>query len=220
MDENKLSIYIGSKIKELRKKKKITQNELGKKIGVKNNTISAYERGAISTDQDILFRLADALNVSINDFFPNTTNNVIQFPASSKYPIYPSVSAGVPVGIDGVTEIESETISIPDYLLGKWAGNRDIYFTRTNGESMNKIMPHDTLIAVKQVELHELKDNDIVVYRNHGEYAVKRFYKDGDRLIFKPDSTDNRFADDVINVNDADDLTISGKVVTYIVNVD
>ncbi len=144
----------------------------------------------------------------------------IYYPKERGYPSYPSISAGVPMEIDGITKMESETITVPDFLLGKWAGSSDIYFTKTNGESMNNVMPHDTLIAVKHVELHELKDNDIVVYRNHGEYAVKRFFKDGDRLIFKPDSTDNRFADDVINVNDADDLTISGKVVTYIVNVD
>lgn len=138
----------------------------------------------------------------------------------NKYPLYPAISAGVPVEIDGITEKEVEKISIPDYLMGKWAGNSDIYFTKTNGDSMNIIMPHDTLIAVKSIELYDLKDNDIVVYRKNGEYAVKRFFKDGDRLIFKPDSTDNRFTDDVINVNDMDDLTISGKVVMWNVVVD
>lgn len=70
MDEKKLGVYIGSKIKEFRTRKKLTQGKLGKMVGVQNNTISAYERGVISTDQDILFKLSDALDVSIDDFFP------------------------------------------------------------------------------------------------------------------------------------------------------
>src|SRR5699024_10028450 len=197
----------------------LDQKILAEYLGVSEMSVSNWVSGSKYPRISNIQKMADYFGVKKTDLIEDKEGNKTVF-TSSNYPIYPSVSAGVPVGIDGVKEIESETISVPDYLLGKLAGNKDIYFTRTNGESMNNIMPHDTLIAVKQVELHELKDNDIVVYRNHGEYAVKRFYKDGDRLIFKPDSTDNRFADDVINVNDADDLTISGKVVTYIVNVD
>ena len=201
------------------KRKGVDQKDLAEYLNVSEMSVSNWVSGNKYPRISNVQKIADYFGVKKTDLIEEKSEKYNVF-TSSKYPNYPSVSAGVPVEIDGVTEMESETISVPDYLLGKWAGNKDIYFTRTNGESMNNIMPHDTLIAVKQVELHELNDNDIVVYRNHGEYAVKRFYKDGDRLIFKPDSTDNRFADDVINVNDADDLTISGKVVTYIVNVD
>src|SRR5699024_8947244 len=201
------------------KRKGVDQKDLAEYLNVSEMSVSNWISGNKYPRISNVQKIADYFGVKKTDLIEEKSEKYNVF-TSSKYPIYPSVSAGVPVGIDGVTEIESETISVPDYLLGKWAGNKDIYFTRTNGESMNNIMPHDTLIAVKQVELHELKDSDIVVYRNHGEYAVKRFYKDGDRLIYKRDSKDKRFADDVINVNDADDLTISGKVVTYIVNVD
>src|SRR5699024_2630698 len=70
MDDKKLRVHIGSKIKEFRKRKNITQGELGKLVGVKNNTISAYERGVISTDQDVLFKLSDVLEVNLDEFFP------------------------------------------------------------------------------------------------------------------------------------------------------
>ena len=74
MDDKKLRVHIGSKIKEFRKRKNITQGELGKLVGVKNNTISAYERGIISTDQDVLFKLSDVLEVNLDDFFPQREN--------------------------------------------------------------------------------------------------------------------------------------------------
>ena len=212
-----IETVVSENIQKLIKEYGLNHQDLATIAGVSVSTVGKWILKKATPRMGAVQKISDHFNIR-KDYI--LKEEEIYYPKERNYPIYPSVSAGVPVGIDGVTEIESETISVPDYLVGKWAGNKDIYFTRTNGESMNNIMPHDTLIAVKQVELHELKDNDIVVYRNHGEYAVKRFYKDGDRLIFKPDSTDNRFADDVINVNDADDLTISGKVVTYIVNLD
>lgn len=70
MNEETLNIYIGKKIKEFRKKANMTQEMLGEKIGVKNNTVSAYERGTISADSDALFLIASALSVNVDDFFP------------------------------------------------------------------------------------------------------------------------------------------------------
>lgn len=73
-----LSKFVGSKIKEYRKKKGLTQKELGEKIGVKHNTISAYEKGTISPEQDMLFALSNALDVGIDSFFP-TKNETDDF---------------------------------------------------------------------------------------------------------------------------------------------
>lgn len=66
--------YTSAKIKEYRKLNGLTQKELGDKIGVKHNTISGYESGINEPEQDLLFKIANALHVSINDLFPNTTS--------------------------------------------------------------------------------------------------------------------------------------------------
>ena len=65
-----LSQFVGSKIRHYRKMKKMTQQELGKRIGVKHNTISAYEVGRISPEQDMLFALAQELDITVDDLFP------------------------------------------------------------------------------------------------------------------------------------------------------
>lgn len=196
-------------------------SQFSKAAGVPYTTIKSFiERDLERASIDSVLKVANTLGVKIEDLIEEnnhvTEKNEI-YTISSQYPKFPPISAGVPLEIDGVTEKESEKISIPDILMGKWAGNSKIYITRTNGESMNRIIPHDTLIAVIPVELHELKDNDIVVYRNHGEYAVKRFEKHDDKLVFRPDSTDRSFTDDIIYLEDADELTISGKVVMHTV---
>lgn len=68
--EDDLKKYIGSRIKQLRNKRGMTQQELGDKLGVRNNTISAYERGSASPDSDALFLLSEIFEVKIDDFFP------------------------------------------------------------------------------------------------------------------------------------------------------
>src|SRR5699024_6377375 len=65
-----LSKFVGSKIREYRKRKGFTQEVLGNKIGVKANTVSAYERGVISPEQDMLFALSEVLDVRVDDLFP------------------------------------------------------------------------------------------------------------------------------------------------------
>lgn len=65
--------YVANKIREYRRLRGLTQKELGEKIGVKHNTVSSYENGTNEPEQDILFKIASALNISINNLFPSTT---------------------------------------------------------------------------------------------------------------------------------------------------
>src|SRR5690625_2071168 len=223
MTEKELMKYIGSRISEFRKKNKLTQSELGNKIGVKNNTISAYERGAISTDQDILFKLARVFDVSIDDFFPDRNlikEETSEYVTENNYNYFPAyISAGLPNEVDGITK--PDKIKISNEIMGKYAGNKDIFITRINGDSMNKVIPHDSLIAVRPVSPETLKNGDIVVYKYDSEYAVKRFYKQDNKVIFRPDSNDLSFTDLVIDLEHNDlDIKIKGKVVLYIVELD
>ncbi len=71
MDINK---YIGNKIREFRTRKNITQEELAEFLNTTPQTISRYEIGDRKTNQDVLFSLANFFNVSINEFFPDTTS--------------------------------------------------------------------------------------------------------------------------------------------------
>lgn len=65
---------IGSIIKELRVEKNINQSELGKLIGVGKTTISNYETGYSSPDQETLIKIADFFNVSV-DYLLNRSDD-------------------------------------------------------------------------------------------------------------------------------------------------
>lgn len=58
---------IGSKIKEIRTKKKISQRKLAEKIGVSGQFISLVEIGKSTPSIDTLNKIADVLEVPIND---------------------------------------------------------------------------------------------------------------------------------------------------------
>nr|WP_302176948.1 helix-turn-helix transcriptional regulator [Megamonas funiformis] len=58
-------------IKELRKKRGITQKQLANKLGIERSRVSQWEIGYCSPKASDLPKLAKALNCRINDFFKN-----------------------------------------------------------------------------------------------------------------------------------------------------
>ena len=63
MDQQKF----GNFISELRKNKKLTQQELAKKLGVTDKAVSKWERGLACPDISLLIPLGDILGVTINE---------------------------------------------------------------------------------------------------------------------------------------------------------
>ncbi len=60
-------IKIGNFIKELRKEKNLTQEELAEKFGVARRTVSRWETGSNMPDLDILVEMADFYDVDLRE---------------------------------------------------------------------------------------------------------------------------------------------------------
>lgn len=58
---------VGEFLKELRKENKLTQEQLGEKLGVTNKTVSKWETGNYMPPIEILKLLSELYNVSINE---------------------------------------------------------------------------------------------------------------------------------------------------------
>lgn len=65
---------IGNIIKQLRTKNNLTQQELGKILGVEKSTISMYENNKSRPDDDIKSKIADYFNVT-TDYLLGRSNN-------------------------------------------------------------------------------------------------------------------------------------------------
>lgn len=89
--------FTAAKIRFYRKAKGLTQKELGEKIGVKHNTVSGYESGTNEPEQNILFKIAAALEISINDLFPTTTTSPTQPHSPDDLPSPPAKDVTFPL---------------------------------------------------------------------------------------------------------------------------
>ena len=58
-----------NRLKELRKKKKITQDELAKELNVSRQTINAIENEKYNPTLELAMKLAKFLNTSVEDLF-------------------------------------------------------------------------------------------------------------------------------------------------------
>lgn len=57
---------INKRIKSLRKESSHTQQQLAEKLGIKNQTVSCYESGEREPSYEIILKLADYFNVSVD----------------------------------------------------------------------------------------------------------------------------------------------------------
>ncbi|WP_027633344.1 helix-turn-helix domain-containing protein [Clostridium hydrogeniformans] len=67
---------IGDRIKELREDKCLNQQELGKMFNVHKGTISNWENGKRTPDADMIIKIADYFNVSIDYLLYRTDNPI------------------------------------------------------------------------------------------------------------------------------------------------
>lgn len=203
----------------------LKQADIVDRTGISKGALSSYLSGKYKPKQDNTYRLAKALNVDEGWLMgydvpmrPNSTKSNYAIEAKTpQYPFIPdAVAAGVPCTIEGRKDLP--TIGISDAIMGKYAGNRHIIIMKVNGESMNKVIPNGSFVAVKtDVSVENLRDGDLVVFGKTHEYSLKHFYDAGEEVIFKPNSTDPRFRDHVYR-KDAT-VTIVGKVVMYMVGL-
>ena len=66
------TIFVGSKIRQLRKERHLTQAVLAKKIGVQQSDLCRMENGEYKVALDTLFRILGVFGMKIGDFFQGT----------------------------------------------------------------------------------------------------------------------------------------------------
>lgn len=67
---------LSKKLKQARKQKGITQGQLSQKIGADIQRISKYERGILIPTTEIMIKLSNALDVSLDYLLKNDKNRV------------------------------------------------------------------------------------------------------------------------------------------------
>ncbi len=101
----------------------------------------------------------------------------------SDIPLLGSVTAGFPVDVD---EELKEAINLDNYLVNK---KEDTFMLEVDGNSMIDAHIKDgDMVLVEKTE--QAKDGDIVIANVDGEFTMKYFKKDGDKLWLEPANKD------------------------------
>ena len=211
-------------LRELRKKKQLTQAELAKLTGLTVSAISMYENGNREPNFETLEVLADFFNVDMNSLLDKhpplsaAPHNAPAPAASFEYTLIPvGISAGQMEDCEALSLLPK--ISVPDVIMGPYARDPHIVFMRVNGESMNRVIDNGATIAVMTgLERCQIQNGDIVIARYDGAgYTIKRYYDlpEKHQIILTPDSDDPGFLPIPINYESPDDLRIFGRVVMY-----
>ena len=208
-------------LKYYRKLNGYTQETIAPKLKLTTSAYGSYEQGRNEPPYSKLKMLADIYNISVSTLTgepKDTVEFIAQSTIAHTYPYIDNyVSAGKPTTISGMENLPR--IQVPDELVGSYAGSKKLFFLKVNGESMNKIIPDDSVIGIIEYDsVYDLKNGDIVVYSTEdSEFAVKYFYKDGNDLIFRPASTNPHYYDTIFDIQD--NIKIIGKVVQYSVTL-
>ena len=91
-----------SRLKALRKSQKITQESLAKIIGVERSSVGKYEANNVIPSIDVLNRIADYFNVSVDYLLGRETNDIYAsigaMPVKKiKLPVLGNVACGEPI---------------------------------------------------------------------------------------------------------------------------
>ena len=219
MDTNNTSKIISDNLKRLMEEHEISNIELSEKIGVSQSTVGKWLLQKSVPRMGAIEKLADYFNVNKSDILENKPVAVM-LPAH-EYSLWP-FTTGAGVNDYEFSSESLEKISIPDQFLGKYAGRKDIIIFEVNGESMNRIIPNHSFVAVEYKNIEYCpQTGDVVVFRVLGDgLGIKRYIDMYDEIMLKPESTDPIYTELRFNKNSADDLEILGKVVMYNVRLD
>lgn len=110
---------LGSNLKQLRKSKKLTQDEVSKKIGVAKNTYSGYERNIRTPDISIQYKLADLFNVTLDELHGRQTKEKLNLLEDAEVLMFSDKEGWDELSDDRKKEIMRELSDLADFYIEK-----------------------------------------------------------------------------------------------------
>lgn len=170
-----------NRLKELRKKKGVTQSDVASFIGISQNNYSYWENGKVKIDAESMRRLAEYFGVTV-DYILGRTEDVKVVNGYTpegiiNYPVIASVRAGY--GGEIVEYNSGEFIAIPvEFLRGR--APEDYMVFEIKGDSMYPRYMNGDRVLVLRTDSVDSGKIAVIAY-NGDEATVKKVeYKQGE----------------------------------------
>lgn len=173
---------LGRAIRELRERRKITQQQVADHLQVERGTVSRYESGDIAPSFERLAELAKLLAIDTSELlhFAETGNTEAAPDVKGTVPLISWVQAGEwQQAIDNLQPGQGERIAT------LYRPRRHTYALRVRGESMEPKFPDGCIIIIEPDEAPE-PGRFVIVRQNGDEATFKQLVSDGGRLYLKP----------------------------------
>ena len=173
-------------LRKIRTEHKLTQTELAKIIGIKQNTLSYWERGDCDIDNQTLIRLSEYFNCSIDYILGKTNNpdsrdtikNVFSL-KKKKIPFLGEIACGKPIFASEERE---------SYIMAGTDINAD-FCLKAKGDSMigARILDGD-IVFIKEMPM--VNNGEIAAIIIGDEATLKRvyFYPETSKLILQAEN--------------------------------
>lgn len=197
---------IGTIIRQLRKDRGLTLNQLAAQIESDVGNLSRLERGVQGYSDAILHKLAGALNVPVATFFADSKDSVTGLPnvmgvhaadvLDDDFVQIPMVKLRLQAGVTG---FQTE----PDRRGGGTLGMRKNWMERhgytpgnliaiqVKGESMEPSLYEDDIVVINVAD-QRLVDGNVYAFNYEGEAVVKRLSRDAGEWWLTSDNVDQR----------------------------
>jgi repressor LexA len=192
---------IGQNIRYLRKRAGYSQEQVARKLGITQGSISQWENGITEPDTGTLAQLAKMFSVPL-DFFiseePRRDLDSIRITRNA-VPIVGDIACGEPItaqqNIEGYADL-------PDGVHADFA-------LRCKGDSMEPTFIHGDLVLIRQSP--DFQPGQIAAVGIEGEAILKHVYRQGDQILCV--SENPAYAPQTFP---ADQVTIYGLAVGYV----
>lgn len=223
---------LGESIKKLRLNHKMTQSELGKLTGFKQNTISQHEKGKRDIDEEDILKYCRAFGISPQVLFDMSSNkrtskelsiiyNKLDSNRQSKVYDYASRQLDEQNGIQEekvvylvrgrqsaagsmihVDDVDAEMGVLPSSIVPNGANE----LVRITGDSMEPVIKKGSEVYLRYQPTVE--DGEVAIVRVEDEgVTCKYLYRDGKNVILK--SENPKYEDLIV---DAEKVSVIGKV--------
>lgn len=196
---------VGQKIKDLRKRNRMTQGDLANILKVAPTAISAWERDANKPMMDKIMTMAEIFDVPFTYFFEVEEYNTFE---EVKLPLYGKVACG---NGSVVFETPMEFRATPK----EWLNGGEYFYLRASGDSMigARIYDGDILLLKKQ---ESVENGEIAAVCLDEEVVLKRVYRNGDNFILQ--SENPNYPPRIFNPDSESNIRIIGKLIKLIVD--
>lgn len=162
---------LGLRIRNLRENKDINQKDFAKMVNLNVNVLSRIELGTRPARDDELLKIANCLDVSVDELLGNVNNRKEK---SFKIPVFAYVSAGNPL-------FTSEEIIDWEEIPIKYKSQGEFFALMVKGQSMEpRFCEGDVVIVKKQ---NDVDDGELAIVLVNGDQATFKQVRKSDAGI-------------------------------------